>query len=143
VGGIIRSAECFGVEELYFCGYTAIPTNQKVSNTSLGCEKFIKWQYCEETIFAINSVRNKGYEVLALEISEKSTSLFEYNFNEIVAIIIGNDALGISDETMSNCDEVIKIPLLGKKQSLNVSVACSIACYEYLKQREYARTSRS
>ena len=131
---IIRTAECLNIEEILFCGYTPTPDNDKVKNTAMGTHKKIRWQYFATTTMAINYAKQKGYLVYALETVEQASSVYQTKFINLSALLVGNEALGISEDTITQCDTVIKIPLLGWKNSLNVATATAVCCFEIYRQ---------
>ena len=134
VGSIIRTADCLNVEEVWFCGYTPKPDHPKVINTSMGTEKMIKWVYFEKTLEAINNAKETGYEPVALETLKGAKSIYEYKFAGKTALVFGNEALGLSEETIKLCDKCLVLPVSGWKNSLNVATACAVTCFEIYRQ---------
>ncbi|HOE91604.1 MAG TPA: RNA methyltransferase [Candidatus Cloacimonadota bacterium] len=134
VGAIIRTAECFGIEELIFTGYTALPSHPKVVNTAMNAQSKIKWQYHENIFAVIEKYKEMGYTIYALETAEPSVSLFEHQFPDKNLLILGNEALGIEPIILPHADHILQIPLFGWKNSLNVATATAIAVYEIIKQ---------
>lgn len=132
-GAIIRTAECFGVSEIYFCGYT--PDNEKVAQTSMGTRELIKAQHFTEAGAAIRSLRSKGYHIYALETAEKADSIYEAEISFPAAMIVGNEALGIPSELLNLADSILEIPLSGWKNSLNVGAATAIAISEFYRRK--------
>ncbi|RLC52744.1 MAG: TrmH family RNA methyltransferase [Candidatus Cloacimonadota bacterium] len=136
VGSIFRTAECFGISELLLCGYTPTPGNPKVCKTAMGTEKMVKWQHFETLEKAIEFLRKKKIAVYALETTSNAKNISQIKFPKPLAIILGNEALGISKKTLLTVDEIVQIPLSGWKNSLNVGVSAAICCYEIKKQWE-------
>lgn len=134
VGAIIRTAECFGIEELLFTGYTALPSHPKVVNTAMNAQSKIKWQYHENIFAVIEKYKEMGYTIYALETAEPSVSLFEHQFSGKNLLILGNEALGVEPIILPHADHILQIPLFGWKNSLNVATATAIAVYEIIKQ---------
>ncbi|MCL2065266.1 MAG: RNA methyltransferase [Candidatus Cloacimonetes bacterium] len=137
VGAIIRTAECLNLEEIWFCGYTPKPDHPKIANTAMGTQNKIRWQFFNDTITAVRKAQNNEFKVYALETVEKAKSVYEQNFHEKIAIVLGNEALGISEEVIDFCDNCIMLPILGWKNSLNVATACSVVCFEIYRQKEF------
>ena len=133
VGSIIRTAECLKNIEIWCCGYTPIPTQQKVKNTSLGCENFITWKQFNDTCTAINEAKTKGFTTFALETEKNAISIYETKYPQKIAIVVGNEALGIEKKAIKLCDHVINIPIKGWKKSLNVATATAIVCCEIIR----------
>ncbi|MDO9578649.1 MAG: RNA methyltransferase [Candidatus Cloacimonadales bacterium] len=134
VGSIFRTAECFRVKEILLCGYTATPDNDKVQKTAMRTTEFVKWQHFEKSEEAIEFLKSIGVTIFALETTTKSKDISEVVFAKPAALLLGNEALGISKEILELADEVVSIPLAGWKNSLNVGVTAAIACYEVMKQ---------
>jgi 23S rRNA (guanosine2251-2'-O)-methyltransferase len=134
IGSIFRTAECFSINELILCGYTATPENEKVQKTSMGTSDFVKWQSIKQTEEAITELKKQGVKIYALETTSNATSIHKTKFEEPCALVLGNEALGISKEILRLVDEIISVPLSGRKNSLNVGVTAAICCYEVSKQ---------
>lgn len=133
VGAIIRTADAINAEAIYACGITADKTHPKVKKTALGAEETMSISYRKETKRLIKQLRNKGYQIIGLEVNKKAINHWDAIYNFPAALIVGNEVSGISDEILRECDIIIKIPMLGKKESLNVATATGIASYEILK----------
>lgn len=143
VGSILRSADCFGVNHVFFCGITPYPLmdndirlphlSKKLTNaihkTALGAEKSISFSVHKDSHQAIKDARKLGYEIAAIEQSKNSIPLVDYSAPTKLAIILGNEVNGLSMQTLGACDVILEIPMLGTKESLNVSVAGAIAIY--------------
>ena len=134
VGAIIRSAECFGIEEIYFCGYT--PDNDKVAQTAMGTRELIKASHFDDTSKAIMQLRADNYKIYALETAENASSIYETGLTFPAALIVGNEALGISTELLESADVILEIPLAGWKNSLNVGAATAIAISEFYRKNQ-------
>lgn len=132
VGSLFRACECLGIGELYLCGITPTPKHPNMEKTALGTTEKVKWRYFAETSEALKEIKNKGMKLYALETAEPSASVFEHLFSLPMALVVGNEALGIAPDILSKCDEVVYLPVLGWKNSLNVSVACTVALYQVI-----------
>ncbi|MBC8416542.1 MAG: hypothetical protein H8E11_08940, partial [Candidatus Cloacimonetes bacterium] len=107
VGSIFRTAECFGVSKLILCGYTATPQNLKVQKTAMGTDKFVEWEQFSSTTQAIKILKDKGIKIYALETTSNAENIAEIEFTKPCALIIGNEALGISKEILKIVDEIV------------------------------------
>jgi tRNA G18 (ribose-2'-O)-methylase SpoU len=137
VGSIFRTAECFGVSKLILCGYTANPQNLKVQKTAMGTDKFVEWEQFSSTTKAIRTLKETGVRIYALETTSNAKNIAEIEFTKPCALILGNEALGISKEILKMVDEIVNIPVSGWKNSLNVGVTAAICCYEVNRQWRY------
>ena len=134
VGSIFRSAECFGVSHIYLCGYTPTPQNKKVQKTAMGTDEYVEWSNHPSIEQVITKLKKDGFTIYALETTTNSIDISKTEFKKPSVLILGNEALGLSEETLKLADKIIQIPLSGWKNSLNVGVCTAICCYEISRQ---------
>ncbi len=115
------------VQKIWLTGYTATPPRREISKTAIGAEEWIKWEYKKDPLEVIHALKKEGYEVVGLEISDNAVPIASYKASEKTCLVIGHEVTGIPQEILSLCDTVVYIPMHGKKESLNVSVATGIA----------------
>jgi len=132
VGAIFRTADGVQASEIYLTGFTGCPPRKEIRRVALGAEESVPWTYVQDPLEAIDSLKQKGIQVVALESTENSTSFREFQYQLPTAMVIGHEVEGIRPETLAACDAVVQIPMRGEKISLNVSVACGIMLYELL-----------
>jgi tRNA G18 (ribose-2'-O)-methylase SpoU len=133
VGSIFRTADAVGVNHLYLCGITPTPDHPKLVKTSLGAEWSIPWKYSPNALNTIYELKRSGKTIYCLEESPTSKSVFELTADistRSMALVIGNEIIGVDPGIMDACDQVVGIPMLGYKRSLNVAVAFGIAIYQ-------------
>lgn len=132
VGSIFRTADAFLIEAVFLCGYTPQPPHRDIHKTALGATETVDWIYFESAVKAIEELKENGYRIYAVEQADKSTSLeiFDRDENIPVAVVVGNEVEGVSNEVLTICDGCIEIPQLGMKHSLNVSVAAGIILWQ-------------
>ena len=135
VGSIIRTADCALADRVILCGITAHPPHKKLEKTSLGALPYVSWEYRESVVEAVQEVKEQGIHVVALELTNRSRVIWDFQFPDPVALILGNEALGVSQEALDLADEIVEIPMMGYKNSINVSVAFGIVMYEIQRQR--------
>ena len=138
VGSIFRTAEALGVAKLHLCGMTATPENPRLAKTALGAEKLVDWEHHNNGLWAARSLRKQGFKLWSIEGGERSESLFEMGIPDGVrkiALVIGNELAGVDPDILAISDRILYIPMLGEKESLNLTVAFGIAAYfvRYLK----------
>ena len=131
VGAMFRTADVFGFEKLYLVGYTAQPPKPQIDKVSLGAEQWVPWEHRDDLAELIADLQQKGTKVLALEKSQTSTDIrdFQPQKGEDIALVVGNEVTGIVPEIEQLCDGVVHISMYGKKESLNVSIAAGVAMY--------------
>ena len=134
VGSIFRTSDGAMIEKLYLCGYTPHPPKKEVLKTALGSHESVDWEYAEDPKKIISDLKNKGYKICALELTDNSIKHYKLEKNDIpMCLLIGNEITGVSQELIDLCDISIEIPQYGIKQSLNVAVAYGIAIFELRK----------
>lgn len=135
VGSLFRTADAFGIEKLVFCG-AQIPLGRKMTKTSRSTEKIVDFEVFENALEVIMKLKAKGYQIIALEISDTSKALHNLQFlkNQPIALIIGDENFGVSDDILKLSDNIIHIDMYGQNSSMNVVQATSIALYEITKQ---------
>lgn len=139
VGSIFRTSDGAGVEKLYLTGYTPAPATDKdvyltqahktLAKTALGAEKNISWEKGTRLAPVLTKLKQEGFEIIALEQDKNSMDYREYKPKGKTALLVGNEVKGVDKKVLGQCDRVIEIPMHGKKNSLNVSVAFGIAAY--------------
>lgn len=129
VGAIFRSADAFRTEHIHLTGYTAAPPNKEIGKTALGAEDFVSWSKDADPAEVIRTRRAEGFSIVSLESGEGSISLPDFRPPEKICLILGHEILGVSEELRRMSDVTVHIPMLGQKESLNVSVATGIALY--------------
>ena len=141
VGAIFRTAEGFGVSKIILSGYTPYPTIQndtrlphisekltkQISKTALDAEKIVPFEHRAE--LSLQDIKADGYRIVALEQADRSIPMAEYAPTHKTALLLGEEVEGISAELLQQCEDIIEIPMVGKKESFNVSVATGIALY--------------
>lgn len=130
VGSIFRTADAAGVSKIYLCGITPTPPHEKISKTALGAETYVPWEYFKETWRLLAKLKKEGINIVALEQIKESIDLFKFKPKFPLALVLGNEVNGLSPRILKYCDKKISIPMYGKKESLNVSVAAGIALYQ-------------
>ncbi len=138
VGSIFRTADAFGITEIYLCGTSPVPidkfnrSRKDIAKVSLGAEKTVPWRYFSSSLRAVNILRKKGVKILSIEQSENSVDIHDIKLyqNTDIALVFGNEVGGVSPKILCASDKIFEIPMRGKKESLNVSVAFGIVVYQ-------------
>jgi 23S rRNA (guanosine2251-2'-O)-methyltransferase len=136
---IFRTADAAGVSRIILSGYTPTPLDRfglprkDFYKVSLGAEKTIPWVKTKTFAEAIKILKKEHYFIAAIEQDKKSISLFDFVLpkNKALALVLGNEVRGISPASLKLCDAILEIPMKGKKESLNVSVAAGIAVFRF------------
>jgi tRNA G18 (ribose-2'-O)-methylase SpoU len=134
VGSMFRTADGFGVKKVFLTGYTPAPVDRfkrpvhKIAKTALGAEQTVPWEKVD-VVAAVSTLKQAGVRVVALEQDARAQPLVSYRVPVSWALVVGNEVTGIEKEVLALCDEIVEIPMLGGKESLNVAVAAGIALY--------------
>jgi 23S rRNA (guanosine2251-2'-O)-methyltransferase len=129
VGSFFRTCDAFAVEKLWLTGYTGHPPRKEISKTALGAEETVPWEHALDPVPVIDALRADGWAVASLELAEGSLPLEEYAPPEKLCLIVGHELTGVPDPLLERSDAIVKIPMLGTKESLNVAVAAGIALH--------------
>ncbi len=138
VGSIFRTADALGVSKIYLSGYTPTPVDKfgksrkDIAKVALGAEKTISWEYVLDPLKIIKKLKKEKYKIVSLEQSDRSVDYKKTKIKPPILFIVGNEVEGISKEILQQSDVVIEIPMRGKKESLNVSVAFGVALFRIL-----------
>jgi len=130
VGALFRCADVFGVDKVFLCGYTATPPRKEISKTALGAEGWIAWEHQRQAGRLITNLKRDGVQIVALEINKKAIPLPKFQPRFPLALVVGNEVTGVNRSVLKSADAIVKIPMLGRKESLNVAVAAAVALYE-------------
>ena len=131
VGSIFRTSDGVMIEKLYLCGYTPHPPKKEVLKTALGSQDSVAWEFVKDAKEIILSLKQEGVKICGLELTESSIPHFNLKKESFpIALIVGNEITGVSQELLDMCDFSIEIPQFGIKQSLNVAVAYGISIFE-------------
>ena len=135
VGSVFRTADAFLVEAVYLIGYTPQPPHRDIHKTALGATETVAWKYFSKTADAIAELKVEGYKLYGIEQVENSIMLNDFvrTADDKIALIFGNEAEGVEQETLRACDACIEIPQFGMKHSLNISVAAGVVLWEMVR----------
>lgn len=140
VGSIFRTSDALGVDKIFLCGCTPTPMDRfgrerkDLAKVALGAEKTIKWEYKENTINLLKDLKKQKVFIVAVEQDKKSIDYKKVKIKYPLAIVMGEEVKGMSKDVLNECDVIAEIPMVGNKESLNVSVAFGVATYRILKK---------
>ncbi len=134
VGSIFRTSDGAMIKKLFLCGYSPHPPHKEILKTALGSTESVEWEYVKEAKGVIQKLKSNGITVCALEQTDKSIQYHDISKTDFpLAVIVGNEISGVSQDLIDLCDFSIEIPQYGIKQSLNVAVAYGISIFELRK----------
>lgn len=129
VGSIFRTSDAIGVTKIFLCGITGRPPNHKITKTALGAENIVPFEYYKQTGRLIEKLKKDKISIIALEQVKNSILYTKFEARFPLALIVGNEVKGISKKVLNKADKIVYLPMNGKKESLNVSVAFGVAGY--------------
>lgn len=142
IGSIFRTCEGFGISKIIISGYSPYPKlpidarlphleaklTAQIHKTALGAESMVPFEYQE--IPDLNQLRKEGFTIVGLEQDKRSILLQNYITPQKIVLLLGEEVSGITNDFRNQCDDLIEIPMVGRKESFNVSVAAGIALYK-------------
>lgn len=138
VGAIFRTADACGISKIYISGYTPSPVDRfgrdrsDISKSALGAEKTVPWEFSSDVISLVKKLKEEEFQIISIEQSENSIDYKKVVAKEKNVFIVGNEVSGIEKELIELSSVVAEIPMIGEKESLNVSVATGISLFRIL-----------
>jgi tRNA G18 (ribose-2'-O)-methylase SpoU len=138
VGAMFRTADAAGIDKIYLTGYTPTPLDRfgkvrkNMAKSALGAEEFVSWEYKKNLATILNKLKQDRYLIIGIEQDKKSVDYKKVKLQQKNAFIVGAEVNGIPKNILKKCDIIAEILMRGKKESLNVSVACGIALFRIL-----------
>lgn len=142
VGSVFRTSDSFKVDKVFLCGICPVPPSAEIHKSGLGAEDSVGWEHCEDTMVAVERLRDEGYTIVSVEQTVNSVKLDRfrpYATQESVegtyALIFGNEVDGVSQEVVDASDFSLEIPQFGMKHSLNISVSAGVVLWHLTLER--------
>lgn len=160
VGSVFRTSDSFKVDKVFLCGICPVPPSAEIHKSGLGAEDSVGWEYCEDTMVAVERLRDEGYTIVSVEQTVNSVKLDRFrpyatqesaegtrqesaaetsNIGHIpskkYALIFGNEVDGVSQEVVDASDFSLEIPQFGMKHSLNISVSAGVVLWHLTLER--------
>lgn len=138
VGSIVRTMECYGGSRVHAVGYTAGLDHPKVAPIAMGCEAIVPWSRAEDPQALLADLEARGITPIALETCASSPTLDDFEFPFPCAILLGNERFGLEPEVLAACKATVRLPMYGRKNSLNVANAFAVAIHSVRRQWQAA-----
>jgi len=138
IGAIFRTADAAGISKIYLTGYTPTPVDRfgrarkDLAKTALGAEKSVEWEHIKSIDSLIKKIKKDEFKIIAVEQRENAVDYKKLKIKFPTAFIFGNEVKGLSKLILKKCDQIVQIKMLGRKESLNVSVAAGIFLFRVL-----------
>ena len=128
-GNIFRLADAAGAEKVYCCGYTPAPPHPKLIKTAMGAAETVPFEVAPDSLSAVKALKKAGYFCVAVEVGEEAVEVWDQDFEFPLALVFGNEALGVDPETIRECDALVCLPMFGSKTSTNVGNCAAAILY--------------
>jgi len=138
VGAMFRTADAAGINKIYLVGYTPTPLDRfgrkrgDLAKSALGAEEFVQWEQKKSIFPLLAKLQKDNFQIIGIEQDKKSVDYKKVKLQSKNAFIVGTEVTGIPKNVLEKCDIIAEIPMRGKKESLNVSVATGIALFRML-----------
>ncbi len=136
IGGLFRLADALAIEKIYLCGEMEVPPNSRIKKASIGTYKVVNWEYKKTAKEAVEEFRDESKnfsasspQVIAVEQHPTSIPYQKADYSLPLALILGNESYGVTEETLKLADQIVEIPIWGINKSLNVIVSAAIVSY--------------
>lgn len=134
VGSVFRSCDAAGIDKLFLCGYCAIPPHDKLVKTALGSHLTVPWEHHCSALLLVRWLQSQKVRIVVVENDVMASSVFDSTIKQDTCLVFGHEEAGVTQELINLADEIVTIPQLGKKDSLNISVAAGVTMYEYARK---------
>ncbi|MCP4180663.1 MAG: RNA methyltransferase [bacterium] len=129
-GNIFRIAEAVNAHEIITCGYTPTPPHPKLAKTAMNADNLVSCRHFDTSLEAVKALKMEGYKmILAVETTEDAICAWEKDYEYPLAIVLGNEALGVDINTLNECDGAVNLPMFGNKKSINVGNCAAAVLY--------------
>ena len=139
VGAIFRTSDAALIEKLYLTGYTPYPPRKEIQKVALGATETVPWEYHKDPFELVKDLKKQNIRIAVLEITDSKNLIWNVEKNDFpLCLVLGNEITGVSKEIIDIADIAFELPMMGMKQSLNVSVAYGIAVFEMVRKLNYS-----
>lgn len=135
VGAMFRTSDAAGIDKIFVTGYTPTPLDRfdrkrnDFHKSALGAEDFVKWEQKKDVIALIKKLKKEGYMIIGIEQAPNSINYKKIKLQNKNVFIVGAEVTGIPKSVLKHCDVIAEIPMKGRKESLNVSVALGVILF--------------
>lgn len=136
IGSIFRLADAVSATKVYLCGGSETPPHTRIKKASINTTEWVDWQYFVDAKSAIDHLRStiKNIQIVSIEQDKKSVKYDMLDYRFPVALVVGHETTGVTQEAMDASDNIVELPMWGVNTSLNVVVSLGIVLYEVAKK---------
>ena len=133
VGSAFRTSDSFKIDKVWLCGICAVPPSAEIHKSALGAEDSVAWEHVDDTMEALERLKNEGYTIVSAEQTVSSVMLDEFRPEQgrKYAVVFGNEVAGVRQDVVDASDFCLEIPQFGTKHSLNVSVSIGVILWHF------------
>ena len=133
VGSAFRTSDSFKIDKVWLCGICAVPPSAEIHKSALGAEDSVAWEHVDDTMEALQRLKNEGYTIVSAEQTVSSVMLDEFRPEQgrKYAVVFGNEVAGVRQDVVDASDFCLEIPQFGTKHSLNVSVSIGVILWHF------------
>ncbi len=131
-GNIFRLADAVSAKEIITCGYTPSPPHPKLAKTAMGADNYVVSRHFNSSLDAVKTLSDEGVSCILSVESGSGFLPWEYEYESPLALVFGNEALGISPETLAFCKSNLYLPMNGLKSSINVGNCAAVVLYSVI-----------
>jgi len=128
-GNIFRLADAVGAAEVVCCGYTPAPPHPKLVKTAMGADKTVPFRSFPTAAEALRSLISEGCRAVAVETVPGAADAWVFDYPDKLALVFGNEALGIAEDALALCGSAVSLPMFGTKVSINVGNCAAVVLY--------------
>lgn len=137
IGSVFRLADAVAAKKIILCAGSVTPPNHRIKKASINTTEIVEWEYFEKTTDAIIDLCKKveNLQVIAVELTDESVPYDTFDYRLPVALVVGHETDGVSDEVLKLCDATVELPMFGINISLNVMVSLAIVLYQVIENQ--------
>ncbi len=136
IGSIFRLADAVSAQKVILCGETEIPPHTRIKKASINTTEWVAWSYASTAVEALQElkIQNSKLKIVAIEQNEQSVPYDQVEYQLPIALIVGHETRGVSQEVLDLCDQIVELPMWGVNISLNVMVSLGIVLYKVMEK---------
>ncbi len=138
IGSVFRLADAVAAKKVLLCRGSATPPNHRIKKASINTTEIVEWEYFADTKDAINWLRENvpDIKLVAVELDDRSVPYDTYSYELPVAVIVGHETTGVTEDVMEMCDAIVEMPMFGINISMNVMVSLAIVLFQIIEDQK-------
>lgn len=130
IGSLFRLADALAMEKVYLCGPMEVPPNTKIKKAAIGTDNWVPWEQAKTATAVIKKLKKRGIKIIAIEQGVNSVPYYDYHYDWPLALVVGNETAGIKNQTLTQCDAIVELPMFGINHSFNVWGSAAVVAYQ-------------